>query len=485
MTLNNSTLSKANQKPRKLNKAFWVVWAIELWERFGYYGVQAIIALYFVKQLGYSESHSFYIFGSFSAFVYGFIWIGGWIGDEYLGAKRTLVLGAIILMISYAALALANQYTIFYALSGIVVGNALFKANPSSLISKMYQKGDVALDGAMTLYYMAINIGSTLSMAITPMIAQKYGWSSAFWLCSFGLFIGLSNYFFYHQLLTTLSTKPEQGPLDLKRLSFVILGSMISMMVIAQLLNYITLSNVIVYTVVSGGFFYFIKIALSLKGIERTRMLLAFVLTVQATLFFVLYNQMPTSLTFFAMHNVNNYFLGWSIPPAEYQVLNPLVIVIMSPLLVRLYNLYPAMHITKFCIGMSFAAAAFLVLALPSYFSPNGLASPWWMVLAYFLQSTGELLISALGLAMVAELCPKSMSGFVMGIWFLSPMLAGPLGAWVGAMTTPPPELTHLSTIKSMQIYSQVFLKVGLVTALAALLMWLIRPVLINKLLQR
>lgn len=484
MLLDDRMSDKLHKKPHKLNKAFWVIWAIELWERFGYYGVQAIITLYFVKQLGYSESQSFYIFGSFSAFVYGFVWMGGWIGDNYLGAKRTLVLGATILMISYAALALSNDHTIFYALSGIVVGNALFKANPGSLISKMYQKGDVALDSAMTFYYMAVNIGSTLSMAITPIIAKHYGWSSAFGLCALGLLIGLGSYFFSSHLLASLGTKAEQGALSVKRLLLVILGSIFSMAVIAQLFERTTLCNVIIYTVVSGAFFYFIKIAFSLKHVERTRMLVAFVLMVQAVLFFVLYNQMPTSLTFFALHNVNNYFLGWSIPPAEYQVLNPLIIIMMSPVLIWFYKTYPTTHVTKFCIGMSFAAAAFLVLALPPYFSADGLASPGWMVLTYFFQSTGELFISALGLAMVAELCPENRSGFVMGIWFLTSMLAGPLGAWVGAMTIPPAEITHFSKIASMQLYSDVFLKIGLVTALASLLMWLIRSVLINKLLR-
>lgn len=469
--------------PTKFTKAFWLLWAIELWERFGYYGVQAILALYFVKQLGYSESQSFYLFGSFSAFVYGFVWIGGWIGDQYLGAKRTLALGATILMLSYAALALANQHTIFYALSGIVVGNALFKANPSSLVSKMYQ-GDVALDSAMTLYYMAVNIGSTFSIAITPIIAQIYGWASAFWVCSFGLFIGLSNYFFYRHLLASLNTKPEQSPLDKKRLIWVLLGSSISIGIIAQLLDYTTLCNVIIYTVVVSVFIYFIKVALSLEGIERTKMFIAFILMLQAILFFALYNQMPTSLTFFAVHNVNNHILGWSIPPAEYQVLNPIIIIIMSPILIWLYNRYPATHVSKFCIGMSLCAIAFLVLALPPYFSPDGLASPGWMVLAYFFQSTGELLISALGLAMVASLCPERMSGFVMGIWFLTSMLAGPLGAWIGAMTTPPPEVAHLSKIASMQLYSQVFFNVGLATLCIAALMWVMRPMLIRKLSQ-
>lgn len=176
---------------RGLPKPFWVIWGIELWERFGYYATQAILALYFVSHLGFSQELSIYTFGSFSAFVYGFVWVGGYVGDKYLGAKRTVALGAVVLFISYLALAMSTKSTIFYALGGIIVGNALFKANPSSLISKLYEKGDPALDGAMTLYYMAINLGSFVSMLIAPIAAQAYGWEAAFWISAFGLLLGL------------------------------------------------------------------------------------------------------------------------------------------------------------------------------------------------------------------------------------------------------------------------------------------------------
>lgn len=474
-----TALTRTNQSSG-LGKAFWVVWAVELWERFGYYGVSAILALYFVNKLGYTESQSFYVFGSFSAFVYGFVWIGGWIGDKYLGAKRTLVLGAVVLTCSYVGLALASHATIFYALAGIVIGNSLFKANPSSLISKMFVKGDPALDGAMTLYYMAVNVGSMISIAITPVIAENYSWGLAFWLCAFGLGIGLSNFFLYKRLLGSVNVGPDQSPLNLKRLGIVIVGSVLSIGVIAQLLSHTTICNWIVYIVVTGALLYFLRLAFALKGTERTRMLVAFVLIVQAVLFFVLYNQMPTSLTFFAVHNINNQIFGWSIPPAEYQVLNPIVIVLMSPVLVWLYRVFPATHVTKFCIGMSLGALAFLVLALPQYMATDGLASPLWMVYSYFFQSVGELLISGLGLAMVAELCPEDMSGFVMGVWFLTSMLSGPIGAWVGALTTPPDSNVQLTAVASMQLYGSVFFKIGLVTGLASLLMWIKRPFL-NK----
>ena len=174
---------------------FWAAWSIEFWERFGFYGMQAIITLYFVNSLGYSTQEAFYIFGSFSAFVYGFVWIGGWIGDKYMGAKRTILIGGIILMLAYLSLALANKETIVYALGAIVVGNALFKANPTSLISKIYGKGNPALDGAITLYYVAINTGSLISMFLTPIIAHTYGWHYAFALCSLGLLLGIFKFY--------------------------------------------------------------------------------------------------------------------------------------------------------------------------------------------------------------------------------------------------------------------------------------------------
>ena len=207
---------------------------------------------------------------------------------------------------------------------------------------------------------------------------------------------------------------------------------------------------------VTGGFIYYLKVAFGLHGRARTRMLVAFVLILEGIVFFVLYNQMPTSLTFFALHNVNNHVFNFVIPAAEYQALNPLVIMLISPLLAVLYKKVPGTHVTKFALGMTLCASAFLVLFLPRYTAINALASPWWMVLSYFLQSTGELLVSALGLAMVAELCPRNRSGFVMGIWFLTMMLAGPIAAWVGGLTAPPQGVT-LSAAQSLIIYTGVF----------------------------
>lgn len=474
-------MSKRYTDSQWLPRAFWVIWGIELWERFGYYATQAILALYFVNHLGFSQELSIYTFGSFSAFVYGFVWVGGYVGDTYLGAKRTVTLGAIVLLISYIALALSTQATIFYALSGIIVGNALFKANPSSLISKLYKKGDPALDGAMTLYYMAINLGSFISMLIAPIAAQAFGWEAAFWISALGLLLGILNYVTFYQVLGSIPVKSRSRATILNRLVIIIIASTVFIIVFGQLLPHTTICYVIVYIVVAGGFLYFLRTALSLKGPDRIRMLIAFLLILEGIVFFVLYNQMPTSLTFFAVHNIDNDVFGWMIPAASYQVLNPLVIIIASPILAVVYKRVPGTHVTKFCFGMTLCSFAFLVLYLPRFSaSSSGLASPWWMVLTYTLQSTGELLVSGLGVAMVAELCPRTMSGFVMGIWFLTSMLAGPIGAFVGNMTSPPSNGKVLNTLESLDTYTNVFFQIGIVTLVIAIIMWLSRPTL-NK----
>lgn len=464
----------------QFGQPFWVIWIVELWERFGYFGMHSILALYFVHQLGYSQSQSFYVFGSFTALAYGFIWIGGWIGDAYLGAKRTMLLGAIVLMLSYASLTLASQKTIFYSLAGVIVGTSLFKANPSSLISKLYENNGAALDSAMTLYYMAINVGSMLSIALTPIISEYYGWSSAFAICAIGLLVGIINYVIYQRHLLGVNSDADKLTFSLKRILITLVGSVLSLVVFAQLLNAINICNWVIYTVVSLAFIYYFWLAFQLKGGARIKMMVALILILQGVLFYVLYNQMPTSLTFFALNNVNNTLLGWKIPAAEYQVLNPIIIVLTSPILAWVYSRWYATHVTKFCVGMSLCAIAFLVLAVSKYTATANMVSPWWMVLSYLFQSVGELLVSGLGLAMVAKLCPKNMSGYVMGVWWLACMLAGPISAWVGALTAPVSR--HYSTQLSLAIYTNVFKEIGIVTVLVAVLMWAVRPYIIKLL---
>ncbi|WP_428411925.1 oligopeptide:H+ symporter, partial [Legionella sp.] len=162
---------------REQPRAFHMIFLLELWERFGFYTVQGILTLYFIRYLGYSDLDSYYAFGAFSALVYGLIVIGGYLGDSILGIKRTIVLGLVVLSAGYFALAITDKEHVFLALGLVCVGNGLFKANPSNLLAKCYKPHDSRLHGGFTLYYMAINLGSMFALVIGPVIASRYGYS--------------------------------------------------------------------------------------------------------------------------------------------------------------------------------------------------------------------------------------------------------------------------------------------------------------------
>ncbi|QLE78243.1 MFS transporter [Francisella sp. Scap27] len=474
----NSSPSAGSRTP------FWVLWTLELWERFGYYGLQAILAIYFAKKLGFSDADAMLIFGSFSALLYGGPLIGGWIGDSYLGAKRTIFIGAGFLFLSYLTLSFGEaiataigsteKTVVMYSLAGIAIGGGLFKPNPTSLISKMFEKGDPAQDGAMTLYYMAVNIGSFVSMIITPIVAAKYGYLHAFLCSAIGMALGLISYTVFYPKISKLSTEAGSQKMSWLKVFSVIIGSLVAIVIAGNILENTTLCTAIVVVIALLAVLYFFIQMFKQSENERKRMIVALILIVQGIIFFVLYQQMPTSLNFFAVNNVDPYFLGMHVHGEQWQVLNPLVILLVSPILSVLYKKVPGTHVTKFCFGMTLCAFAFLVLYFPQFTATDGIVSGWWLVISYFFQSTGELLISALGLSMVAELFPRKMSGFALGMWALTTMVAGPIGGWVGALTAPA-EGDVFTKVESVAVYGHVFLMLGIFVAVIAIIMWVAR----------
>ena len=225
-TANNQHPESVSLNAFKQPKAFYLIFSIELWERFGYYGLQGIMAVYLVKMLGMSEADSITLFSSFSALVYGFVAIGGWLGDKVLGAKRVIVLGALVLAAGYAMVAYSGHdiFWVYMGMATIAVGSGLFKANPSSLLSTCYEKDDPRIDGAFTMYYMSVNIGSFFSMLATPWLAAKYGWSVAFSLSVVGMLITLVNFMMCHKWVKENGSKPDFKPLHLPKLLMVLVG---------------------------------------------------------------------------------------------------------------------------------------------------------------------------------------------------------------------------------------------------------------------
>ncbi len=462
---------------REQPRAFYMIFMLEIWERFGFYTLQGVIILFFIKYLNFSDEESYQIFGAFSALLYGMVALGGYLGDKIIGTKRTILLGLVILALGYLGLTFADRTQVYLALGLICVGNGLFKANPSSLLAKCYVKDDPRLHGGFTLYYMAINLGSTLALLLGPVIANHFGYSYAFFLSFVGLLLGLINYGLQRQHVANINTEADRRYVALWQWALLGLGILFFTFLSTFLLHHVFLARAIFWFIavlVTGVYFLYMR---NETPASHLRMLIAFVLMLEGVVFFILYQQMPTSLNLFAVNNVNPTLFGLGINPQSFQVLNPLWILIMSPVLVIFYKklnekgYYHSLPY-KFAAGMLCCGLGFCLLFFARYaHNGEGIVSSWWLVASYFFQSTGELLVSALGVAMVAELVPGKIVGFVMGMWFLSTSIAAFIGASVASLTALPN--TIKPGLESLTIYTQAFAYIGLVTLVIGFFMLL------------
>jgi POT family proton-dependent oligopeptide transporter len=456
-------------------KGFTTLFLVEMWERFGYYGMVAIIVLFMVQRLGYSDDRANLTFGAFAALAYTVPAIGGWIGDKLLGSRRTLVLGATILALGYIGLAIPDHPgLLFPALAVVAVGGGIFKANPANMISKLYEGDAAKIDSAFTMYYMAVNLGSAASQIATPLIAIKVGWHVAFAVCAGGLIVGILNYLIMSRHLRHVGSGPDFRPLNVSRLVQVLIGIVVGIVLVAFIIQDRTVAR---GTVVAGFLGMLAAFAVMMrKGSERERkgLISVMILTALGILFFIFYQQMFTSLTLFSLRNVNLDFFGYHVPAGQVQALNPIWIFILSPGLAWLYTRLGKgaggdFHIsTKFAMGFAVLALGFFIYGFSGHFANAGKVSFWFMISGYAFQSLGELLISGLGLAMVARYVGPSLRGFIMGVWFLATGISQYLGSYVATYASVPQNVT--APVDTLPLYTNLFTKLGLVAVIGTLI---------------
>ncbi|MBA5686844.1 peptide MFS transporter [Rugamonas apoptosis] len=474
-------------------RSFATVALIELWERFGYYGMQALIVYFMVQRLGFEDTRANLVWSAFSALVYVSPAIGGWIGDKVLGTKRCMMLGALILSIGYGLLAIPsdNTWQIFSALGVIVVGNGLFKPNTANLVRKIYEGDDSKIDSAFTMYYMSVNVGSTVSMLATPWVkdyvnaqyGNGLGWHMAFAVCSVGLVVGLFTVLSMRQTLHAVGSRPDELPLDLRKLAMVLGGGLVAIVCAAFILQYQSVARAFVYVagfVVLGIFAHLIR---SSEASEKAGLMAALILMLQTVFFFIFYQQMSTSLSLFALRNVNGDFavLGthlWTWAPAQFQALNPIWIMMLSPVLAWAYAKAGSQGkdlsiAGKFALGFSIVAIGFFIYGVAGQFAVDGKTSSWVMIAGYGFYSLGELLVGGLGLAMMARYVPARMGGFMMGAYFVAVGISQYLGGVVANFASVPKDV--VDPVLTLPIYTNLFTKLGFgavvctVIALAAL----------------
>jgi proton-dependent oligopeptide transporter, POT family len=453
---------------------FVTLFLIEMWERFGYYGMTAVVVLFMVQRLSYSDDRANLTFGAFTALAYAIPAAGGYIGDKLLGSKRTLVLGALVLAFGYALLAVPDRPALLFpALALVAVGGGIFKANPANLISRLYEGDPARIDGAFTMYYMAVNVGATASQIATPLVAIAFGWHVAFAVCAAGLVLGLLNYLFMRRSLAHVGSQPDFEPLKVARLGLVLLGIAVATVCVTFIIRNREVARAIVALAFVGMVLIFRLMMKRGSDRERKGLWAVIILTAEAMLFFIFYQQMSTSLTLFSLRNVDLDVFGYQVPAGQVQALNPIWIFILSPPLAWLYNRWGKkgedFHIsTKFAMGFAILSLGFLLYGISGTFAENGKVSFFWMVAGYGFQSLGELLISGLGLAVVARYVAPSLRGFLMGVYFLSTGLSQYLGSFVATYASVPEGVTR--PIQSLPLYTNLFIKLGFVALIGTVI---------------
>jgi len=463
------------------SRSFATLFLIEMWERFGYYGMTALVVIYMVEKLGYTDDRANLTFGAFVAMAYASPAVGGWLGDKVLGTRRMTVIGASILAVGYALLATPGA-PIFVAFGVISVGSGLFKPNPANLVSKVYEGNPSKIDSAFTLYYMAVNVGSSLSQIILPKVGENVSYNVAFGLCAAGLVLGLGVFFARSKYLSHIGSPPDFQPFPWSKFFLTLLGCAAAVAFVSFVIQNLAVARAMVAlaTVVMLSIFVML-IARGTKQ-ERSGLIAVLILTAQGIIFFIFYQQMSTSLTLFALRNVDlSLPFGIKASAGQVQALNPLWIFALSPPLAWLYTSMGKRSggdlpvAVKFALGFVVLALGFFFFGGSGYFAhPDGRVAFWWMVVGYGLMSLGELLISGLGLAMVARYVGPKLRGFLMGTWFLATGISQYLGSYVATFASVPQNVTDPN--QTLHLYMRLYFALGGVAVAGAIVSFALLP---------
>ena len=427
----------------------------EMWERMSYYGMRALLVLYmtgavtgFNPGLGWSQVDAQAIYGIYVGMVYFMVVPGGWIADNILGHQKAVFFGALIIALGHFTLAMPIEQSFFLGLILVVLGTGLLKGNISTIVGQLYDGQDDKRDSGYTIFYMSINIGSTLGFLVCSYLGEKIGWHWGFGAAGIGMTFGVIQFMRHRHLLGDAGMHPNQMS-DEKRskLTNYLYVSLIGMFLVigAGLLGFIVVdprffAEQFAYflTVVAGLYFVYLFLFAGLGAAERKNLILLFLLFIGAAAFWSGFDQSAGSLNIFARDYTDLSIAGFEIPVGWLQFANPIIVVIFAPIFAGIWaqlarmNLDPTLPF-KFAIGLLFMALSFVIMivavnvALES--SPVGMQ---WLLLTYLFQTWGELALSPIGLSAFSRYGPKRYMGQMFGLWFLASAIGGVLAGLLG-----------------------------------------------------
>jgi POT family proton-dependent oligopeptide transporter len=428
-------------QPRGLATLFFT----EMWERFSYYGMRAILTLFMVTTvadggLGIADATASSIFGLYVAGSYLTSLLGGWIADRLLGAQRVVIAGAVFIMVGNALLASGSTRVFFVGLVVAAFGVGFLKPNVSALIAPLYPEGGSRRDAGFSLFYMGINVGALFGAMLVPICAAKFGWHWGFALPAAGMLLGLVQFLFTRRYLAG----PAAGaPITLSLrawLPVMVIAAAVVLMVTLAAAGRVTIEARTVAKLASWaiglvavGYFTYLIFFAGLSRVERQRVYVMLALFVAATVYYAGQEQAGTSLTLFADRYTDRHIFGWNMPAGMLQGISSLYILIFAPLFSALWIALgrrgkdPSMPV-KFAIGLALMGAGFLVMFVACrYVLAGEKVAPTWLMVCYLIQMWGDLCLAPVGLSSMTKLAAPRFVGQVMGVFFLSVALGNNL----------------------------------------------------------
>ena len=486
--------------PRGLSTLFFT----ELWERFSFYGMRAILILFMTAPLaagglGFDTAKAGVIYGAYTALVYMLALPGGWLADRFLGQRRATLVGGIVIMSGHVSLAVPTLTSFYLGLALVVVGTGLLKPNISAMVGQLYASEDTRRDAGFSIYYMGINIGAFLAplacgwLGQSPQfrellsaagIAPGAAWHFGFAMAAVGMFVGLVQYLAGARHLGDAGLPPSR-PADAgaparqrRQLGLGLLAALaaIAVPILLAATGAVTLTAeaiagafgwLLLATVV--GLFGWLFLSASWTPAERRRLVVILVLFVGAAVFWAVFEQAGSTLNLFAERSTDNTLFGMSFPTTWLLSLNSLFIIALAPafawLWVRLGSRDPSSP-AKFVVGLLFAGLGFAILIVAARLASAGVkVSPLWLVATYFLHTIGELCLSPVGLSAMTRLAPARVAGLMMGVWFLAASVGNYLGGQMASL------------YESLSLPSLFGAVTGFALAAALLLALLVKPI--------
>ncbi len=458
-------------------KGLWVLFGTEMWERFNFYGMRALLTLFLVNSLLMKEEEASLIYGGFLGLCYLTPMLGGFVADRYLGNRNCIILGGLLMAIGQMLLFTSGsvfesnldlaKIIMYSALGVIVFGNGFFKPNISSMVGSLYPKQEkTKLDSAFTIFYMGINIGAFLGQSICPLLGDVkdaggirdiHAFRWGFMAASVAMLLGtVLFYFLKNKYVVSPEGKPlgglpskndasdfEEGEAQTANFSTKALVSAgIAFIALGFFFHYVVGQNLIYTLIYSSGLALagLIISDTSLTKIERDRIIVIYIVSFFIIFFWAAFEQAGSSLTFIADNQTDRHFFGWAMPPSMVQIFNGMFVVFLAVPFSVLWDTLRArgkepISPVKLAAGLVIISMSFLMIATQvSYIGTSGLLLVKWLILLYFLNTCAELCLSPIGLSLVGKLSPKRFASLLYGVFFLSNASGYALGGTLGSI---------------------------------------------------